>query len=169
MKNVLLLNQDHTPLTVCSVKRAFLLIFLNKAELVEAIADKKLSSVSRSFPFPSIIKTKKYVSLPYKGVVMSRQNIFKRDNGVCQYCGINKSLTIDHIIPRSKGGKSTWTNLITACQNCNSKKGDQTPSEAGLTLNKMPVKPSHITFLRMIHGQLRKDWVPYLNPKKASA
>ncbi len=169
MNTVLVLNQDYTPLTVCSVQRAFMLLFLKKADLISDIKEKRLRSISHSFPFPSVIKVKYYVSIPYKGVVMSRHNIFKRDGGKCQYCGTSKELTIDHVVPRSKGGKSTWTNLVTACKKCNSRKSDFPLEKVGMKLSKAPVKPSYLTFLRMNNGAFRDDWTPYLNPKKASA
>lgn len=166
---VLVLNQDYSPLTVCTVQRAFLLIFLEKAELVAPKKDKKLRSISHSFPFPSVVKIKQYVNIPYKGVVMSRQNIFKRDHGKCQYCGTSKDLTLDHVIPRSKGGKSTWTNLVTACKRCNSLKGDYSVEKAGFTLHTQPIKPSYLSFLRMNHGAYQEEWSSYLNHKKAIA
>lgn len=166
---VLVLNQDYTPLTICSVQRAFLLVFLSKADLIEEIKEKNLRSISASFPFPSVIKIKKYVHIPYKGVVMSRHNVFKRDGSKCQYCGTNRDLTLDHVIPRSKGGKSTWTNLVTACKKCNSLKGDHSLEKAGMKLFQKPTKPSYLSFLKMNRDIYRKEWNLYLNPKKASA
>ena len=166
---VLVLNQDYSPLTVCTVQRAFILVFLGKADLVEEIKEKNLRSISQSFPFPSVVKVKNYVTVPYKGVVMSRHNIFKRDGGKCQYCGTSRDLTLDHVIPRSKGVKSTWTNLVTACKRCNSTKGDDSLEKAGMKLNKQPTKPSYLSFLRMDNGSFREEWSPYLNPKKAIA
>lgn len=168
MSMVLVLNQDYSPLTVCSVQRAFILMFLKKADLITEIKDKKLRTISQTFPFPSIIQVKYYINIPYKGVVMSRNNIFKRDGGKCQYCGTNKDLTLDHVIPRSKGGKSTWTNLVTACKKCNSRKSDYTLEKVGMKLSKPPVKPSYISFLRMNTSTYREDWALYLNPKKQS-
>lgn len=169
MNTVLVLNQDYSPLTVCSVQRAFLLMFLKKADLISGVENRQLRSVSDSFPFPSVIKIKYYISIPYKGVVMSRHNIFKRDGGRCQYCGTSRDLTIDHVIPRSKGGKSTWTNLVTAYKTCNSKKSDYALEKVGMKLLKPPVKPSYLTFLKMNTGVYRDEWAPFLNPKRASA
>lgn len=169
MNTVLVLNQDYSPLTVCSVQRAFLLIFLKKADLITEVENKRLRSISDSFPFPSVIKIKYYISIPYKGVVMSRHNIFKRDGGKCQYCGTSRELTIDHVIPRSKGGKSTWTNLVTACKKCNSKKSDYALEKVGMKLLKVPIKPSYLTFLKMNTSVYRNEWAPFLNPKRASA
>lgn len=162
INTVLVLNQDYTPLTVCSVQRAFTLIFLQKAEMLSEIKSQKIRSISHTFPCPSVIKITRYINIPYKSVMLSRQNIFKRDNGKCQYCGTTKGLTLDHVIPRSKGGKSTWNNLVTACQKCNSKKGSLTPEKAGMSLAKKPTKPSYITFLKMTLASSREDWAQYL-------
>ncbi|GAB4239011.1 MAG: HNH endonuclease [Ekhidna sp.] len=169
MSAALVLNQDYTPLTVCTAERAFMLIYLQKAELIVAAKEKQLRSISNTFPFPSVVRITKYVNVPYKGVVMSRHNIFKRDGGKCQYCGTNKDLTLDHVIPRSKGGKSSWTNLVTACKNCNSKKGDYSLDRIGMKLINQPIKPSYAALLRMNHAVYREEWSAFLNPKRASA
>jgi len=168
MDQVLVLNQDYSPLTVCSLERAFILIYLRKAELISEVKDKKLRSVENSYPYPSIIKINKYVNVPYRGVVLTRHNVFKRDEFRCQYCGVNKDLTLDHLVPKSKGGKSLWTNLVTACKHCNAKKGDYSPEDAGLKLTKKPVRPSYIMFLKSKNGKTREDWIPYLEPKAYS-
>lgn len=165
MNTVLVLNADYNPLTLCSVERAFLLMYLQKVELISQVENKALRSISQDYPYPSVIKTKRYVNLPYKGVVLTRHNIFKRDSFCCQYCGKDKDLTLDHLIPKSKGGKSTWTNLVTACKSCNAKKGDFTPEQAGLKLLKKPIRPSYVMFLRSTSKSLRADWLPYLERK----
>lgn len=162
MENVLVLNQDYTPLTLCSVERAFLLLYLDKADLLSEVKEKSLRSIDRYFPYPSVIRVRRYVQVPYKGVILTRHNVFKRDGFTCQYCGTGSDLTLDHVVPRSKGGKSTWTNLATACKTCNAKKGDFTPEEAGLTLAKKPVKPSYVVFLKSTTKNLREDWLPFL-------
>ncbi|MEM9897481.1 MAG: HNH endonuclease [Bacteroidota bacterium] len=169
MRSVLVLNADFTPLTVCSVERAFMLLYLEKADMVVDIKDKALRSITESFAFPSVVKIKRYVSVPYKGVVLNKQNIFKRDNGSCQYCGTTKNLTIDHVIPRSKGGQSTWNNLVTACQKCNSRKSDYTLEKVGMELRSKPQKPSYLSFLKMNTGNMREDWRPFLQKGRASA
>lgn len=168
MNSVLVLNADYYPLTLCSVERAFLLMYLQKVDLISQVEDKAMRSVSESYPYPSVIRTKRYVQIPYKGVVLSRHNVFKRDSFCCQYCGQEKDLTLDHLIPKSKGGKSTWTNLVTACKYCNSKKGDFTPEEAGLKLLRKPIRPSYVMFLKATAKSLRADWLPFLE-HKASA
>ena len=154
LNRVLILNQDYSALTVCSVQRAFLLVFLRKAELIADVKDQSLRTVSTSYPMPSIIKLNGYVRLPYRGVLLNRQNIFKRDGNKCQYCGATNHLTLDHVMPRSRGGASSWDNLITACRNCNSKKGDFTPEEAGMLLKQKPYKPSFLIFLRDFSGNV---------------
>ena len=165
---VLVLNQDFTPLALCHVNRAFLLIFNAKAELVSESKSQVLRSISKSFPYPSVIKLNSYVSLPYRSVILNRHNIFKRDQYKCQYCCQTQDLTLDHLIPRSRGGKSIWTNLVTACLSCNAKKGDKLISETDLILYKKPIKPSFIMFLKNLNHQKQNEWAPFLEPKSHS-
>ncbi|GAB4128309.1 MAG: HNH endonuclease [Raineya sp.] len=167
MGKVLILNQDYSAFTICSIQKAFILVYLNKADIVSESPQGGIKTVSRTFPRPSVIRLHKYVHLPYKGVVLSRQNVFKRDNYQCQYCGATTDLTLDHVLPRSRGGKSSWTNLVTACKTCNSKKGDLTPEEAQMPLNRKPFKPSFIMFLRDFSGKIEKEWELYLGKSKA--
>ena len=166
---VLVLNQDYSPLTLCSVNRAFLLVYLEKAELLEYDDTAQLHSVSQAFPKPTVIRINQYIFVPYRGVILTRYNLFKRDNHECQYCGASRDLTLDHLIPRSKGGKTTWKNLVTACKQCNARKGDQSPEAVGLTLGRLPYKPSYVMFLRANFGNLRKDWLRYLDAGNAVA
>ena len=162
-KRVLVLNLDHSPISVCTVQRAFLLIYLDKAQLLTEAKGFVLRSVNMVFPMPAVIKLNKYVRIPYMGVELNRQNIFKRDGFECQYCGNTKSLTLDHVFPRSKGGKSSWTNLVTACKRCNTQKGDFTPEEAGMKLIGNPYRPSYIMFLRDFSGFVQREWEPFLS------
>ena len=164
-KRTLILNQDFRPLTVCGYKKAFLLVYLKKAELLED-DDQPLRTVDNSFALPSVIRLNKYANLPYKGVMLTRQNIFKRDAFTCQYCGSEKDLTLDHLVPRSKGGKSIWTNLVTACKRCNSKKGHYTPEASGMKLIRAPFKPSYIMFIRDFSGHINERWKRYLGKKE---
>jgi 5-methylcytosine-specific restriction endonuclease McrA len=167
---VLILNQDYSALTVCSIQKAFLLVYLNKAELVADVQGQYLRSVNAIYPKPSIIRLTSYAKLPYRGVLLNRQNIFKRDGMKCQYCGATTDLTIDHVIPRSRGGTSTWDNLITACRTCNARKGDQTPEEADMPYAQKPFKPSFLLFLRDLSGDIDEQWYTYLgkSPKKST-
>lgn len=168
MSSVLVLNQDFSPISVCSTERAFLLLFLEKADLMSEDMSKKLRTVSKAFPMPTVIKIKNYIQVPYKGVVLTRHNIFKRDEHKCQYCESDKDLTLDHLTPRSKGGKSTWVNLVTACKSCNSKKGDNSPEEVGMSLRKIPVKPTYLSFIRNTTKHLRDDWKPFLERRNSA-
>lgn len=164
-QKVLVLNQDYSALTVCSMPKAFLLVYLNKAELVAASATEELHSVNQTFPFPSVIRLNRYVYFPYKGVMLSRQNIFKRDGNTCQYCGSKEHLTLDHVMPKSRQGRTSWDNLITACKFCNAKKGQLTPEEAGMPLMRKPFKPSFVMFLQNFSGILDQQWLPFIGAK----
>ena len=139
---------------------------MKKAELVTNAKNTVLRTVSATFPAPSIIRLQDYVNVPYKGVVLSRQNIFKRDRYLCQYCNSRSDLTLDHVVPRSKKGESSWYNLVTACKQCNSKKGDHTPEEAGMLLKHRPYKPSFFIFLRDFSGNIDDDWLTYLGKRE---
>lgn len=162
-KSVLLLNQDYSPLSVCSLERAFVLVFLKKAELTIETNDEVIRTISKSYPMPAVIRLFRYIPLPYKSVVLTRQNVFKRDHHACQYCGTLKNLTLDHVLPRSKGGKSSWANLVTACQRCNASKGNRTPEEAKMPLKRRPFKPTYLMFLSDFSGNVREEWKPFLS------
>lgn len=168
-RKVLVLNQDYTALSIISVPKAFLLVYLNKAELVAESQTHALRTVSEVFPLPTVIRLHRYVSLPYKGVMMSRQNIFKRDGYKCQYCAATQDLTLDHVLPKSRGGKTNWDNLTTACRRCNARKGDFTPDEAGMPLRQRPFKPSFIMFMRDYSGSTEESWMPFLTKKDKNA
>lgn len=159
---VLVLNQDYQAISVCTAERAFILVFLKKAEMVSDRKAKVLRSMNASFAYPSIIRLVRFVNLPYKKVALSRQNIFKRDGFKCVYCAGRDNLTMDHVIPRSKGGRDSWHNLVSACQKCNTEKGDRTPEEAELRMSHKPFRPSFIMYLREFSGKVHDDWKPYL-------
>ena len=135
-QRVLVLNQDYSPLTLCSVQRAFLLVYLQKAELISGFDGQYLRTVTAHYPKPAVIRILSYIRIPYKEVELSRQNVFKRDSYSCQYCGTNKDLTLDHVLPRSRKGRSSWTNLVTACKACNARKGSALPEENWPNLKK---------------------------------
>ncbi len=159
---VLVLNADFRAMTVFSIPKAFLLVFLDKAEIIEKTDDVVLRTVSTAYNAPSVIRLRKYVNMPFKGVMLSRQNIFKRDNHQCVYCGSRRDLTLDHVVPRSKGGNSSWLNLVTACQACNSRKGNRTLEEASMSFSQKPYKPSFLIFLRDYTKNADAKWLPYL-------
>jgi 5-methylcytosine-specific restriction endonuclease McrA len=160
---VLILNQSYEPVGICSPKKALVLLILSKAEMVAERKNRVVRTVNKTFPFPSVIKLNSYVRVPFKKVELSRKNILRRDGHQCQYCGkTGQDMTIDHIIPKSKGGQETWENLVTACNRCNNRKGNTTPEDAGLVLISKPRKPNHIIFMKQFVGRFEDSWRPYL-------
>ncbi len=159
---VLVLNQNYEPITICNARRAIILTYLGKAEVISTVNNKVIRTVYRTFEYPSIVRLIIFVRVPFKKIILSRKNIIRRDNHRCQYCGVSTNLTIDHIIPKSRGGEDTWENLTTACIKCNNKKGDRIPEEAKMVLYYNPKKPSHITFIKNFAGKVDEDWKPYL-------
>ncbi len=158
-----MLNQSYEPLTICNVKKAIILILLGKAELVADNERKKIHTVSRTYPWPSVIRLNDFVKVPYKKIILTRRNILKRDGHKCAYCGRGDlPLTIDHVIPKSKGGDDSWENLVAACLPCNNKKGDRTPEEAGMNLRIKPYAPNHIMFIKSAVTRIEETWKPYL-------
>src|SRR5258706_16366552 len=135
---VLVLNQDFSPLMVCSVERAFVMVFLNKSELVRPANGHKLHTVTHAYPMPSVIRLNRYVHAPYKGVTLTRQNVFKRDNQECQYCGTRRDLTIDHVMPSSLRAEHIGQDLVTAYKRINAKKVRCT---AGETHDELDTEP----------------------------
>jgi len=136
---------------------------LKKAELIEAFDGKLVRSVSNAMPYPSIVRLSSYVHIPYKKIILSRKNILRRDGHRCQYCGrLEMTVTLDHVIPKARGGEETWENLVCACVSCNNKKGDRTPEEAQMPLGRKPLRPNHVTFIRHFMGNFDDRWKPYL-------
>ena len=160
---VLVLNQNYEPLVICHVKRAIVLIFLEKAHMVETFNGVQIRSVSTSFPRPSIIRLIRYIHRQRRGVLLSKKNILRRDRHICGYCGIHTPpMTLDHIIPKVKGGKDSWENLVSACTACNNKKGNKTPEEANMPLLFNPRKPHYLSFILQQVGAVDESWKPYL-------
>ena len=138
---VAVLSKDYEPLTYCNVERAITLVYLNRAESVRD-SNLVVRSISSIFKVPLVIRLLYKTARRFIPVLKySRKNIHVRDNFTCQYCGHVKEISIDHILPVSRGGKSTWENTVTACQKCNSKKGNKTPEEANMKLSRPPIKP----------------------------
>jgi len=162
-RKVLVLNQNYEPFSICTVKRAVVLMYQDKVHLVERYDDILLHAVSTQLPCPSVVRLNMYVHKPYKEVILNRKNVLRRDNHTCQYCGgNNRPMTIDHIIPRSFGGSDSWENLVCACLPCNAFKGDRTPEKAGLTLLRRPRKPSYLFFLQSLISHPHPTWKSYL-------
>jgi 5-methylcytosine-specific restriction endonuclease McrA len=161
-RNVLVLNQNYEPVAICNAKKAVILVYLGKAEIVEYL-DSHIHSVTISMPFPSVVRLQIFFYKPYTPVILSRKNILRRDRYICQYCGKKTMpLTVDHIIPRHFGGKHTWDNLVCSCIRCNNRKGNQTPDQAGMKLSKKPRKPSNLFFMQFYIDNPHETWRPYL-------
>jgi 5-methylcytosine-specific restriction endonuclease McrA len=141
---VLLLNASFEPLNVINWKRALKLVFLEKAEVLQE-NEKEIRSITISMRIPSVVRLLRYVGFRRRDVRFSRQNIYARDRFSCQYCGRklrSQELTCDHVTPRSRGGRTEWTNIVTCCIPCNRRKGGKTPREVGLRLIRKPSRPS---------------------------
>ena len=159
---VLVLNANYSPMTVCTAKRAITLYFLNKIDVLSNYGE-KVHSPSTVLELPSVIKIKTYIKNNSMAVEISRKNILVRDNYTCQYCGKqNKSLTVDHVIPKFRGGQDTWENLVAACKECNQTKGERTSEEAGMRLAKKPKRPNRIHYFQRYVKERQIDWRPYL-------
>ncbi|MCK9210090.1 MAG: HNH endonuclease [Ignavibacteriaceae bacterium] len=160
---MLVLNQSYEPLTICNIKKALILLLLGKAEIVSKDQKKLVRTIHRSFPWPSVIRLASYISVPYKKVVLTRKNILRRDEFKCAYCGRSDiPLTIDHIIPKAKGGIDSWENLVAACTICNNKKGDRSPHDAHMKLQIKPFTPNHILFIKNSVRKLDESWKQYM-------
>lgn len=158
MEKVLVLNSDYTPLNVTNVFRGFNLVSKGKAEILKS-SDKPLRTGMKEFIRPLIIRLLNYVRYRPKGVRINRHRIFARDRYTCVYCGTKKNLTIDHILPKSRGGKNTWLNMVTCCSSCNRQKGDKTPEEANLKMLYKVTEPT--IFSSIIHENLENIWTEF--------
>ncbi len=140
----LVLNYSYEPLQFCSARHAITMVFGGRAEELDS-AGYFVRTPSTRFQIPTVIRVLKMVRRNQKkGLAFSKKNILRRDNYTCQYCGtINHPLTVDHIVPKSRGGKTNWTNIVVACKTCNLKKGDRTPLEVNMTLRRTPGKPDY--------------------------
>jgi 5-methylcytosine-specific restriction endonuclease McrA len=146
MDRVLVLNSDYTPLNVTTIRRGFILVIKGKAEVLREDTQKIVTTVGE-FVRPLVIRLLNYVRFSSSPLKLNRKRLYRRDDGQCVYCGNKKGLTIDHVLPKSRGGKNTWTNLVTCCSPCNIKKGNRTPEEAGMKLRKKPYEPSIFSFV----------------------
>ena len=163
MNRVLVLNATYEPLSVVSVQRAIVLLLKEKAELIEA-ASERLHAATISYPVPLVIRLVYYVRIPRQVTLApSRNSVLLRDNFTCQYCGATpgrNGLTLDHILPRSRGGETGWENVVAACRPCNIRKGDRLPEEAGMALRKRPGRPHYLAFLLLSGTQ--EVWDKYV-------
>jgi len=162
---VLVLNATYEPLSVVSVQRAVILLLKEKAELIEA-AEARLRSERFSIPRPLVIRLVYYVKIPRRiSLPVTRRTVLARDNYTCQYCNTmphRQKLTLDHVLPRSRGGKTTWENVVTACQKCNGRKGSRTPAEANMKLITEPKRPRYVAIAALSSLEARRAWDKYM-------
>ncbi len=161
---VLVLNQSYEPLAVCRARRAVVLIYEGKAEMLE---DGRgfIHSIETTLPLPSVIRLARMVKRPRRVRKMNRHEIFKRDNYTCQYCGVqNHHLTLDHVMPRFRGGEHTWENVVSCCSECNLHKAGRTPAEASMKLLSEPGPPKNPSRFSVPYYFLgkREEWKKYL-------
>ena len=161
MQSALVLNATYEPLSVVSSRRAICLVLGDKADLIEH-DESFLRSERLSLPNPSVIRLRYVVKVPYhRRTSLSRRAVFARDDNRCQYCaGIADSL--DHVMPRSRGGLHNWENVVAACRKCNLGKRDRTPDEAGMKLAKTPLIPKELAWVTVAAGSVPDLWKPYL-------
>ena len=165
METTLLLNASYEPLRVISWQRAVTLSFLGKVEVVNSY-DTEIRSVSVALKVPAVVRLLRYVKLGRRRPPLSKLNLLARDEFSCQYCGLELSqreATIDHIVPRSQGGGTSWENVVVACGHCNRKKGGRTPAEAHMKLRKPVVTPEWLPVLNVrLHRNLPECWLIFL-------
>jgi 5-methylcytosine-specific restriction endonuclease McrA len=186
--SVLVLNRSYLPIHVTSVRRAFALIYQGIARAVDeqyqtfdfegwrqlAVAREAEAIGTSRGPIrvPRVIVLIAFDRVPRRHVRFSRINIYARDNFTCQYCGMRyprSELNLDHVIPRSLGGRSTWDNVVCSCLECNRRKGGHTPAQAGLTLRRTPARPRWTPLMNLMLSSVRyHEWRPFLNLVDAS-
>jgi 5-methylcytosine-specific restriction endonuclease McrA len=161
---VLVLNWSYEPLTVCRARRAVVLIFQGKAEMLENGVG-FIHSIRETIPLPSVIRLARLIKRPRRKRKLTRFEIFNRDRYTCQYCGQKaRQLTLDHVIPRYRGGQHTWENVVSACIACNRRKAGRTPQEANMKLIRTPAPPSGSPFFIIPYHYLQSqdEWRKYL-------
>ena len=166
MTPVLVLNATYEPINICAARRALVLVLKGVANTEELNAQ-LLHACRTHYPIPSVIRLLHYRRIPHRTRALSRKNILMRDRSTCQYCGQTGSmqeLTLDHVVPRSRGGKSCWENLVACCKRCNHRKGDRMPVEVGMKLLREP-RPFNLhtnRHLMRLMGHSDEKWRKYL-------
>ena len=161
---VLVLNASYEPLNVCTVRRALVLLLKGKAELLER-GQGELRSETMSLAKPDVIRLVTYVRVPrdVHRRRITRRAVLARDEWTCQYCGSDAAkLTVDHVIPKSRGGDSSWNNIVASCAPCNRKKADRLPREVRMHPRKTPRPPAPTVFIRIASPKVPRNWEPYL-------
>lgn len=161
---VLVLNASYEPINVCTVRRATVLVLKQRAEIIEE-SEWALHAESFTMPRPLVIRLTTYVRIPRDAHSrkITRRAVFARDRWTCQYCGAERAaLTVDHVVPRSKGGGSTWDNIVTCCAPCNRRKGDRLPTEANMHPLRQPKPPHSTIFVHVATPRIPEAWAQYL-------
>jgi 5-methylcytosine-specific restriction endonuclease McrA len=163
VSDVLVLNFTYEALNITSFQRAVKLIFAGKAEMLHGL-ERVLASTTYEMRMPSIIRMLYYIRRPMQRVALTKKNVLIRDNHVCQYCGVRgeRLMTVDHITPKSRGGPSTWENLVCACMRCNNRKNNRTPDEANMALKRKPRQPKYIPWIQIKRNTLPDEWGKFL-------
>jgi 5-methylcytosine-specific restriction endonuclease McrA len=164
-QQVLVLNATYEPINVCSLQRAVVLVLKQKAEVLERAA-RRLRSATSSYAYPLVIRLVAYVRVPRNEKrKISRRAVFARDEWRCQYCGATSHLTVDHVVPRSRGGLSSWDNVVTSCAPCNVRKADRLPDEVGMHPRMAPKAPRPDVFIAVAAPRRPESWMPYLQER----
>ena len=167
MGRSLVLNATYEPLGVVSARRAVVLVLDRKAEVIHHSGD-EFRSERMNVSVPSVIRLRYFVRVPYqRRAPLSRRAVFLRDGGRCQYCG-KRAESIDHVVPRSRGGNHTWDNVVAACGRCNSIKRDRLLEETHMHLRRRPESPRHLSWVAVTLGQVPEHWEPYLQGAPAA-
>ncbi|KAB8144546.1 HNH endonuclease [Chloroflexia bacterium SDU3-3] len=163
-QRVLVLNSSYEPLQLISARRAIVLLLQEKAEMIEA-AHQRLRAQGFAIEIPLVIRLVRYIRIPRRlRLPCSRRGVLARDRETCQYCGAQPGrshLTVDHVLPRSRGGLTTWDNVVTACRECNHSKGWRTPEEAGMQLMSVPRQPQYVAFALLGELERHEVWRKY--------
>ncbi|MEE9202474.1 MAG: HNH endonuclease [Dehalococcoidia bacterium] len=161
-KPVLVLNQNYLPMNICPARRALVLMLLGKAEMVEN-GTGEVHTASAVFDLPSVIRLLYLIKLPRIQRKLTRFEVFNRDRFTCQYCGREtRELTLDHVIPRSRGGQHSWENLVSACILCNHRKGERVLAEAKLKLIRKPMAPPPFFLVPYYYLRNQPLWLKFL-------
>jgi len=177
----LVLNRNWAPITFVPVRTAienamrdmasvlhtedYLLLSFEEWSVLKVPGARLIKTPNLDIPAPEVIVLKRYGERPPRKIVFSRPNLAKRDAHTCQYCGVSLAmddLTIEHILPSSRGGPTSWENCVAACETCNARKADRTPQEAGMKLRSTPMRPNWRSRLRLPSGVVRASWEPFL-------
>ncbi len=164
-QEVLVLNSDFEPLNVCHMRRALTMVYLGKADVLHENTS-HVAMIDGCVTVPSVVKLRHHVRRPLPELKLSRRTVFARDAFTCQYCGlVSKDLTIDHVIPRRHGGKTSWDNVVASCRKCNMKKSDKYLHQTSMKLASVPRRPRYIPYISLtkyLSGRKIDVWRDYL-------